>query len=126
LVEGDDMDEPVADAVRGLLDGHIVMSRELAQRGHFPAISVLQSTSRLMNEIIDDEHIQAQTEMRELMSIYEDAKDLIDIGAYTKGSNPKIDAAMQKIDPINDFLSQGVNEKMPYEDTVVRLKGLMQ
>jgi flagellum-specific ATP synthase len=126
LVEGGDMDEPVADAVRGLLDGHIVLSRDLAQRGHFPAISILESTSRLMFEIIDDEHIQAQAALRELLAAYEDARDLINIGAYQKGSNRKIDTAIEKMDQIEGFLRQHVYEKIPYSQTVLGLKQIVE
>jgi len=126
LVEGGDMDEPVADAVRGLLDGHIVLSRDLAQRGHFPAISILDSTSRLMFEIISEEHIQAQMVLRELLAAYEDARDLINIGAYQRGSSPKIDQAIEKMDQIEGFLRQHVYEKVSYDETVLGIKKIIE
>lgn len=126
LVEGGDMDEPVSDAVRGLLDGHIVLSRELAQRGQFPAISILESTSRLMFEITGEEHISAQIVLRDLMAAYEDARDLINIGAYQKGSNPKIDRAITKMDEIERFLRQHIHEKIDFEDTVLTMQKIVQ
>lgn len=125
LVEGGDMDEPVADAVRGLLDGHIVLSRPMAQKGHFPAIDILQSISRLLLEISDKEHIAAQIKLRELLAVYNDVKDLLDIGAYQKGSNPKVDEAISKLDNINAFLQQGLQEKFTFAETMQRLAGLV-
>ncbi len=124
LVDGDDMNEPIADAVRSILDGHIVLSRTIAAQNHFPAIDVLSSVSRVMNEVVTQEHLKASQEMRSLMAVYKDAEDLIHIGAYVKGSSAKIDAAIQKIDSINDFLCQGINEVDTYEDTEKKMIGI--
>jgi len=121
LVEGDDMTEPVADAVRSILDGHIVLSRKLANQNHYPAIDVLESVSRLMIDVVSEEHRNAANRLREILATYRDSEDLINIGAYTKGSNPKIDLAIEKIGPINDFLRQGINESASFETTVKRL-----
>ncbi|MFI5359748.1 MAG: flagellar protein export ATPase FliI [Halanaerobiales bacterium] len=121
LVEGDDFNEPVSDTVRGILDGHIMLSRELASRNHYPAIDVLASVSRVMPEVTDLTHQEAAGEIKKLLSEYRQAEDLINIGAYQPGSNPVVDRAISKIDLINDFLRQGINEKAEYEDTVNRL-----
>lgn len=112
LVEGDDMNEPVADAVRGLLDGHIVLSREMAWKNHFPAISVLQSVSRLMPRLSSPEQLAAAGKIREMMSTYQQAEDLINIGAYNKGANPKIDLAIRMQDQISAYLCQGVQDRV--------------
>lgn len=117
LVEGDDMNEPVADAVRGILDGHIVLSRDLAARNHYPSIDVLESISRLMIEVDDDEHLKYANQLKEVMANYKQAEDLIQIGAYVKGSDPKVDYAISKIDRINTFLRQGIFETSTFEDT---------
>ena len=121
LVDGDDMNEPIADAVRSILDGHIVLSRAIAAQNHFPAIDVLASVSRVMNEVVSPEHLQAAQNMRALMAVYKDAEDLIHIGAYVKGSSKRIDAAIAKIDDINDFLCQGIFEVDDYETTEQKL-----
>lgn len=118
LVEGDDMDEPVTDAVRSIVDGHIVLSRALAQRGHFPAIDVLRSTSRVMRAVASPEHIQLAQRLRESMATYKDAEDLINIGAYKEGASPKIDSAVRIHDPLNRFLRQNVGECDSLERTV--------
>jgi len=110
LVDGDDMTEPVADSVRSILDGHIVLSRALAARNHFPAIDVLNSASRVMRDIISPRHLELTGKARGVLASYAEAEDLINIGAYAKGSNPKIDYAISKIDSINEFLKQGFNE----------------
>jgi flagellum-specific ATP synthase len=112
LVDGDDMNEPVADTVRGILDGHIVLSRNLANKNHYPAIDILSSVSRVMPNIIEEEQKHIANEIKSIMSIYKDAEDLINIGAYIKGSNPNIDKAIDKIDIINEFLKQGTYEKI--------------
>jgi len=117
LVDGDDMNEPIADAVRSILDGHIVLSRAIAAQNHFPAIDVLASVSRVMMEVVSKEHYQASQNLRSLMAVYNEAADLIHIGAYVSGSNPKIDEAIKKIDKINEFLCQGVFEKDSFDDT---------
>jgi flagellum-specific ATP synthase len=118
LVEGDDMNEPVADAVRSILDGHIVLSRALAHRAHYPAIDVLQSISRVMNDVVSAKHLKLANRMRELLAVYTEAEDLINIGAYQRGNNPKIDEALDYIDAINHFLSQQVKEYCTLEQTV--------
>ena len=121
LVDGDDMNEPIADAVRSILDGHIVLSRSIAAQNHFPAIDVLASVSRVMNEVVSKEHLQAAQNMRALMAVYKDAEDLIHIGAYVKGSSKRIDQAIQKIDSINEFLVQGIFEVDTYKNTEKKL-----
>ena len=122
LVEGDDMDEPIADAARGILDGHIVLSRELAQMGHYPAVDVLASVSRLMSSVSQSEHIAAAQKMRGVLAAYRKAEDLVNIGAYVRGSNAKIDEALDYIDKVNEFLRQGTDEEASFEETVSRLK----
>ncbi|MGC8832581.1 MAG: flagellar protein export ATPase FliI [Armatimonadota bacterium] len=118
LVDGDDMNEPVADAVRSILDGHIVLSRKLAARNHYPAISVLDSVSRLMPEVASPEHRAAASDIRDMLSVYTDAEDMINIGAYVSGSNPKIDRAVRKIDQINAFLKQETHEHCDFNETI--------
>jgi flagellum-specific ATP synthase len=125
LVDGDDHNEPIADAVRGILDGHIVLSRDLAMQNHYPAIDVLASVSRVMNDIVAGEHIQAAGELRSILATYRDAKDLIDIGAYAKGSNSKIDFAISMIDAANDYLRQAIDDKFSYEEAVAQLVQLL-
>lgn len=110
LVDNDDMNEPIADAARSILDGHIVLSRRLAHKNHYPAVDVLSSVSRIMDNIISREQLQLSHEARELLAAYNEAEDLISIGAYSKGSNPKVDKAVKKIGPLNDFLTQGVDK----------------
>ena len=124
LVDGDDMNDPIADAVRSILDGHIVLSRNIAAQNHFPAIDVLASVSRVMSAVVPKEHMEANRKLRALMAVYKEAEDLIHIGAYVKGSSPKIDEAVQKIDAINDFLCQGVFEVQSFEETIQRLEGI--
>ena len=106
LVDNDDMNEPIADAVRSILDGHIVLSRKLAHKNHYPAIDVLSSVSRIMNSIVGDEHIKLSREARELLAVYNEAEDLINIGAYSSGTNKQLDRAINRIDAINNFLRQ--------------------
>lgn len=122
LVDGDDHNEPVADAVRGILDGHIVLNRDIAMQNHYPAIDVLASVSRVMNDIVETGHKEAAGELRRILATYRDAKDLIDIGAYVQGSSPKIDYALSKIDIVNSFLRQGVDESFSLTDAVEMLK----
>ena len=126
LVEADDMNEPISDAARSILDGHIVLSRELAMANHYPAIDVLSSISRVMIDIVDESQLRAASKLREALSIYREASDLINIGAYVPGSNPKIDWACSIIDDINQFLKQSINETADYSNTVESLKGLFQ
>ena len=126
LVEGDDTNEPIADTVRGILDGHIVLSRQLANANHFPAIDVGASISRLMVEIVSPEHRQLAGKLRDIMGVYEKNADLVSIGAYKAGSNPKLDHALKKIDAINQFLMQGVDEAFSYEESLNQLRRIMQ
>lgn len=125
LVDGDDMNEPVADAVRSILDGHIVLSRDLVSRNHYPAIDVLNSVSRLMTEISTPEHKAAAGTLRDVLATYKSAEDLINIGAYSAGSNPRIDRARELIDGANAFLRQAVDDPAPFPDTVNRLLGVV-
>lgn len=118
LVEGDDMDDPVADSARSILDGHIVLSRKIAQRNHFPAIDVLSSASRVMRSVISKEHVGWAGQIREWMALYAQAEDLINIGAYVRGANPKVDQAVAVIDRINAFLRQDVTERSNFSDAV--------
>ena len=121
LVDGDDMNEPIADAVRGILDGHIVLSRAIAHKGHYPAIDVLQSVSRVMKEIVTEEHQDAANELKRLLAVYRESEDLINIGAYQSGSNREIDRAIAFIDQINQFTRQKTNEKVGLDETIQRL-----
>lgn len=121
LVEGDDMNDPVADSARSLLDGHIVLARKLADRGHYPAIDILQSVSRLMNTIAGPEHRTAAQKLREIYATYTDAEDLINIGAFTHGSNRRIDGSVALIDRIRNFLIQPVRQQNPFDQTVKEL-----
>lgn len=122
LVEGDDMNEPIADAARGILDGHIVLSRAIAMKNHYPAIHVLGSISRLMSDVAEDEHKKLAGEMRRLLAKYADFSDLIELGAYKKGSNPEVDRAISFHEPIDRFLQQGVGERFTLEQTVGLMK----
>ncbi len=121
LVEGDDMDEPVSDTVRGILDGHIVLSRKLAQAYHYPAIDVLASLSRLGRKVTQQEEQNAAGRIRRLLATYTDSEDLINVGAYAEGSNSEIDEAIEKIDDIWDFLGQEIEEKARLRDTIQRM-----
>jgi flagellum-specific ATP synthase len=125
LVDGDDMTEPVADSVRSILDGHIVLSRALAAKNHYPAIDVMSSASRIMREIVPARHTELAGRARNVLATYNEAEDLINIGAYAKGSNPRIDYAIQKIDSINSFLKQGYDETTPLKQTVESLGQLL-
>ncbi len=124
LVDGDDMNEPITDAARGILDGHIVLSRKMANRNHYPAIDILQSISRVMSDVASNEHKQAANLLKSTLSIYNDAEDLINIGAYSKGSNPEIDHAIQKIGPIKEFLTQYTEEKFEFDNEVEMLQSI--
>lgn len=121
LVDGDDMDEPISDTVRGILDGHIVLSRRLAERYQYPAVDALKSISRLSNAVTGSVTQKAMGTVRRLMATYEESEDMINIGAYVKGTNPGIDEAIGKHEAVRDFLVQGVTEKAPIVDTVRRL-----
>lgn len=126
LVDGDDFNEPITDTARGILDGHIVLSRKLGQKNHYPAIDVLMSISRVMSSVASSEHKKVAGKMKELMATYNEAEDLINIGAYKKGSNKKIDYAIQKIDAINNFLQQDVNEKFKFEDIIFMMENIFK
>ena len=126
LVDGDDFNEPISDAVRGILDGHIILTRKLAALGHYPAIDVLDSASRVMPNIIDEEHLLAALRFKEILAIYKNSEDLINIGAYAKGTNPHIDLAITKIDQFNAFLKQRTNEKADFNETLFKLKELVK
>jgi flagellum-specific ATP synthase len=121
LVDGDDMDEPVADTVRGILDGHIVLSRRLAQRFHYPAIDVLKSVSRLVGSVTGPITQKVMGFVRKVMAVYEENEDMITIGAYIKGSNAAVDEAISKREAVEEFLLQGIEEKAPIADTIKRL-----
>ncbi|MEY8317362.1 flagellar protein export ATPase FliI [Oscillospiraceae bacterium 50-58] len=126
LVEGDDTNEPIADTVRGILDGHIVLSRQLANANHFPAIDVGASISRLMVEIVSPEHRQLAGRLRDIMGVYEKNADLVSIGAYKAGTNPKLDHALSKMDAINQFLMQGTDEAFSYEESLEQLRRILK
>ncbi|HQI28606.1 MAG TPA: FliI/YscN family ATPase, partial [Sedimentisphaerales bacterium] len=121
LVENDDLTDPVADSARSLLDGHIVLSRKLADRGHYPAVDILRSISRLMSAVVSEEHRAAAQKLREIYATYADAEDLINIGAFSPGSNRRIDGAVSLIDRINEFLRQPMRQRTPFEETVKQL-----
>ena len=125
LVEGDDTNEPIADTVRGILDGHIVLSRALANSNHYPAIDVSASISRLMVEIVEQEHRQLASRLRDILSTYEKNADLVAIGAYKPGTNRNLDYALSKIDAVNEFLMQDINEAFSYDQCVERLKSIL-
>ncbi len=117
LVDGDDFNEPISDTVRGILDGHIVLSRKLANQNHYPAIDVLASVSRLMPDLVSKEHIKIAGKIKSLIATYNDARDLINMGAYSQGSDEQIDEAIEKMPIINEFLQQSVEEKIDFEQT---------
>ena len=125
LVEGDDTNEPIADTVRGILDGHIVLSRRLANSNHFPAIDIGASISRLMADIVSDEHKRLAARVRDVMGIYEKNADLVSVGAYKAGTNPRLDYALGKMDGINQFLTQGVDEAFSYEEDLEAMRKLL-
>ncbi len=125
LVEGDDMNEPIADTVRSILDGHIVLSRDLANQNHYPAIDVLKSISRVMDDITELDHKHHAGRIKEVMATYRKAEDLINIGAYAQGSNAGIDVAIKMIDPINQYLCQGIHEETNLEESIAALTAMM-
>ena len=124
LVDGDHFNEPITDTARGILDGHIVLSRKLGQKNHYPAIDVLASISRCMSSVADKEHKQKAGMLKNVMATYNDAEDLINIGAYRAGSNKNIDYAISKIDKVNEFLLQDVDEKYSFDDEVAMLSDI--
>jgi FliI/YscN family ATPase len=126
LVEADDINEPIADTARSILDGHVWLSRDMANRGHYPAVDPLTSISRLMIDVVSAEHMRAATRMRSILATYRGAEDLINIGAYAKGSNPEIDNAIGMIEKINAFLRQDFSQYCPYEETVEKLVELVK
>jgi len=125
LIEGDDISEPISDATRAILDGHLVLSRRMASLGHYPAIDLLGSISRVMIDVVSEEHMELAIRFKELYSTYSEAEDLINIGAYVAGSNPRIDKAMEKIDSMNSFLRQRMNQSFSLEDSVSALKQII-
>ncbi|MFS4459438.1 FliI/YscN family ATPase [Bdellovibrio sp. HCB2-146] len=125
LVEGDDMNDPIGDSVRSIVDGHIVLSRTLAQKGHFPAIDIMQSASRVMRAVSSPEHAKLAQKLRETLAVYKEAEDLINIGAYKAGSNPKIDRAVRVIDQVNDFLKQRVEDPTNFTSTVRMMQQIL-
>ena len=124
LVDGDDFNEPITDTARSILDGHIMLDRKLGHKNHYPAIDILQSISRCMSQIATREHKQAANKLKNVLATYNEAEDLINIGAYKKGSNPNIDYAISRIDAVNGFLCQGTDEKFTFEETVQMLEEL--
>jgi FliI/YscN family ATPase len=124
LVEGDDLQEPITDTVRSILDGHIVLSRQLAAENHYPSVDVLNSVSRLMSEVADDEHKRAAGLLREALATYANARDLINIGAYAAGSNPAIDDALSVMPQVRDFLRQPATQVADYDETISALRGI--
>lgn len=126
LVEGDDMNDPIADTTRGILDGHLVLSRALAAQGHYPAVDVLESVSRVMNSVATPEHVKLAQEMRKLLSAYNKAEDMINIGAYQAGSNPLIDKAVEKRDAMENFLIQDLFGIDSWDETFMELKRILE
>ncbi|HFL3158572.1 TPA: flagellar protein export ATPase FliI [Clostridioides difficile] len=126
LVDGDDFNEPIADTTRGILDGHIVLSRDLANKNHYPSIDVLNSLSRLMNEIASKEDIKIASFARDMLAEYRESEDLINIGAYASGTNKKIDEAIYYHEHIINFLKQGINEKSSFNETISSLKRIFE
>ncbi|TCT16422.1 type III secretion system FliI/YscN family ATPase [Natranaerovirga pectinivora] len=124
LVDGDDFNEPITDTARGILDGHVMLSRNLANKNHFPAIDVLNSISRVMNDIASDEHKALANKLKSTLATYRESEDIINIGAYKKGSNKEIDYAVRMINRINEFLKQSTNENLPFEETLNQLTNL--
>ena len=126
LVEGDDFNEPISDSARSILDGHISLSRDLANKNHYPAIDVLQSISRVMIDIVDEKHKEMAGKIVNILAIYKKAEDLINIGAYVQGSNPEIDYAIAMIDRVNAFLKQGIDEIIDFKQTKIQMQALFE
>src|SRR5574344_1474346 len=124
LVDGDDFNEPITDTARSILDGHIMLNRKLAHKNHYPAIDVMQSISRCMSQIVTKEHKKASGRLKNVLATYNDAEDLINIGAYKSGANRNIDFAIAKIDQVNEFLCQDVDSKYSFDEELDMLKGL--
>ncbi|GBD39467.1 putative ATP synthase YscN [bacterium HR37] len=121
LVEGDDLNDPIADATRSILDGHIVLSRELAMENHYPAIDILQSISRVMPDIVDSKHREYASKFIELMAVYKKSEDMINLGAYREGTNPKVDYAIKMIEKLKSYLRQKTDERSDFADSLQRL-----
>jgi flagellum-specific ATP synthase len=126
LVDGDDFNEPITDTARSILDGHIMLSRKLGHKNHYPAIDVLQSISRVMGQIATREHKSVAGKLKNVLATYNEAEDLINIGAYKHGSNPDIDYAIQMNKAVNEYLCQDVEEKVEFEDSVERLMKMFE
>lgn len=126
LVDGDDFNEPITDTARGILDGHIMLSRKLGHKNHYPSIDVLQSISRVMSSIATDEHKALAGKLKSVLATYNESEDLINIGAYKKGSNPNIDYAIEKIEDINGFLRQGIHDKYSFDEVIELLEELFE
>jgi flagellum-specific ATP synthase len=124
LVEGDDLNEPISDTVRGILDGHIVLSRAIANSNHYPPIDILGSVSRVMPDIVSPEHLELFGVFKNMIAVYREAEDLINIGAYKQGANPEIDRAIQLHAAIQSFLKQGVPEHYSFEETLEMMTGI--
>ena len=124
-MEGDDINDPIVDTVRGITDGHIFLSRKVAEMNHYPAIDILGSISRLMSAIATEEHKEAAAKMRRCMALYRENKDLIDVGMYVAGSNPKLDIAIEMMPQINAFLQQRVEESVSMDTTIATLVQMM-
>jgi flagellum-specific ATP synthase len=125
LVEGDDMNEPIADSVRSIVDGHIILSRDLANKGHYPAVDVLSSISRVMYDIVESDHLNMARKLVKVLATYREAEDLINIGAYVDGTDPQIDFAKKMIHKINSFLQQDINQSITFKESISRLKEMM-
>lgn len=126
LMEGEDINDPVVDTVRGIIDGHVFLSRKVAEQNHYPAIDVLGSISRLFPEICDKEHMEAAGKMRNMLAMYRESKDLIDVGMYQRGANPKLDLTIDMMPEINKFLRQSIKESVNMNNTINTLKDLMR
>ena len=126
LVDGDDFNEPITDTARSILDGHIMLDRKLAHKNHYPAVDVLQSISRCMSQVADRDHKRAAGKLRNVLATYNEAEDLINIGAYKNGSNPNIDYAISMIDKVNNFLCQEIDEKVDFDDSSRLLKEMFE
>ena len=126
LVDGDDFNEPITDTARGILDGHIMLSRKLGHKNHYPAIDILQSISRVMSSIATNEHKEAAGKLKNVLATYSEAEDLINIGAYKSGSNKNIDYAISKIDEVNDFLMQQTHEKFSFDEEIQMLMNIFE
>ena len=126
LVDGDDFNEPITDTARSILDGHIMLSRKLGHKNHYPAIDVLQSISRCMSQVATKEHKAVAGKLKNVLATYTEAEDLINIGAYKSGANPNIDFAIAKIEAVNEFLMQGVDEKFSFEEVIALLENIFQ